>query len=163
MGFADNAVAAGGTAKSWTNIRFSMTPRDRRAPSFNRQITLRGLMEISGAGYTQEGVTPVKDASGQNQAVKITVGFKKAKPITVDFDPDTYNDHYRPNARDRATDTPMLFDCTIQVVDEATGETTRSDTFISCVDTDLDFVTPNDGTPVRKKVQITPTRHNPPR
>lgn len=163
MSFADNPVAAGGTAKSWVNIRFSMVPRDRRAPNFGRQIKLRGFSELSGAGYTQEGVTPLNDASGEGQAVKITKGRKKAKVVTIAFDPDTYEQYYRPNARNRRTDTPMLFDCTVQYVDDATGETTRSDSFVGCIDTDLDIATPNDGTPILKKAQFTPTRHSPPR
>jgi len=156
MSFADNATAVGGYAPSWTEVRFTVTPA-RPVPGVGGgPLTLAGVREFSGGGYTQEGVNTVYASNGTGLAVKITRGRQKPNEVSLKLDPETYRNIWAKVAK------AGLFNFQMQLI-SASGTTSSVETYEGCTDTGLEPQVPNDGSPVEKTVKFMATRYVPPK
>lgn len=153
-GFADQGLADGDFAVDWNSCRFILVPLQGLLAL--QEIRLEGVWEISGDGYSREGVNLIWTADGTGVARKITTGREKPNEITLKMDPLTYEYVVKPavsppNAR------PRLFNFQIQVVDPV-GVMTYSNKYLKCVDTGTDHNRPSDGTPHDGSFKFQPTR-----
>ncbi len=155
VGFADNALAAGDFTQEWVTVRFTYTPIE--GPFRNRPIKVAGFWEFSGDGYTREGVTPIYDASGTGEPVKMTKGRFKANECTAKHDPQVWRDIIEPRIAPKGSQ-PYRFNLTIQKIDPA-GVATQTEQRLGCITTGVDYETPNDGNPFSAAHKFSPRIH----
>jgi hypothetical protein len=155
--FFDNASAVGGYAPSWVDVRLTIIPKGKNAGV--GPLRLRGGRELSGSGYSKEGVTHVYDASGTGEPAKITKGRMKPNEVSLTLDPESYRNGY---LRYCAGPDADLFDFQVQTVG-ANGIPSTSKTYVDCTDTGLDDQTPNDGNPLQSLVKFMPRTINLPK
>ncbi len=161
MSFADQVVATGGLAIAWTQLRFTLKTGPNAGQNQNANLDLIGCRNLSGAGFTREGVALVFGSGGDSQALRITPGRVAPNEATLGLDPATWRQVWLPNVTRRVGGKPSLkpalFTLQMQVVDEL-GAATFSVMWIDAIDTGLDLDTPETGDPVESKVKIKPTR-----
>lgn len=139
LGFTDNAFSAGSFTAEWTSCRFTITPLE--GPRANQPIKLSGVWELTGQGYTREGVNLVYTADGTGQASKITKGRENPNEMSMKLDPLVNENILKP-----AVSPPgrvYRFNFTMQVVDPA-GAATFTRSWTGCVPTGEDTETPGD-------------------
>lgn len=161
MSFADQLVATGGIARSWTSLRFTLISGPEAGSSPNANLDMIGCRNLAGTGYTREGVTVVYGSGGTGQGLRITPGRLKVNEATLGMDPGTWRQVWSPNTRriigGKWTHQPALFSVQMQCVDAA-GNPEWSWIWTDCVDTGLDVDTPEGGEAVEQKVKFQATR-----
>lgn len=152
-GFDDNAATSGGFAVDWNSTRFILTPLS--GPKLKTPMRLAGVYDVTGDGFTREGVNLVYAADGTGQARKITRGREKPDEISLVLDFDTYDSFVEPNICPPGI--TRLFNFAIQVVDPA-GIATRSRLWLQCATTGSTFERPSDGNVHKGTFKFQPTR-----
>lgn len=152
-GFADQAVAAGGFAVDWNSCRFTITPTE--GLFIGQPLKLEGVWDISGMGFTREGVNLIWTADGTGIARKITKGREKPNEISLKLDPLTNQNVVMPAVSPPKL-APRKFNFEVQHVDPA-GIVTFSKRFTGCITTGTDAENPSDGTPHADTFKFQPT------
>lgn len=140
VGFLDNAFSTGDFTTEWTSARFTITPLE--GPSRNRPLKLSGVREMSGMGFTTEGVVILYGSDGSGEGVKITKGREKPNEITLKLDMLVFQNTVGPSVCPVGRP-PYRFNMTYQQVDPA-GVATFTRKWVNCVRTGADTDTPAD-------------------
>lgn len=153
--FSDNAYSTGEFTTEWTSSRHTITPIE--GPGKNKPLKLSGVRELSGMGFTQEGVNLQFGSDGSGQAVKITKGREKPNEISLKLDmlvfENTVGAMICPKGGKK-----YRFNYTYQQIDPA-GNATFTRSWTGCVVTGNDTDTPSDNEHV-DTLKFQPMRRN---
>lgn len=138
--FSDNAFSTGNFTTEWTTARFTIVPLE--GPSANRPLKLSGVREMSGMGFTAEGVNILYGSDGTGEGVKITKGRVKPNEITLKLDMLIFESTVGPSVCPTGR-SPYRFNMIYQQVDPA-GLATFTRKWTNCVRTGLDTDSPSD-------------------
>lgn len=140
MSFADNAFSVGTFTTEWNTSRHTIVPTE--GPGANQPIRLSGVIEMSGMGFTREGVNLVFGSDGSGRAMQITKGREKPNEISVKLNMSVANSTVAPVICPRGG-TVYKFNYIYEQVDPA-GVTSFSYKWTDCIVTGSDSDTPSD-------------------
>jgi hypothetical protein len=137
--FTDNSYSTGSFTTEWKTARFTITAI--AGPYKNKPIKLGGVREMSGMGFTIEGVNILYGSDGTGLGVKITKGREKPNEISLKLDMLVFQNLIEPAVCPRGKAYEFTF--VYQQVDES-GAQTFSRTWTKCVRTGADTDSPAD-------------------